>query len=68
MPDQTEKTAAEIVSLATLDGGIDRTHADSLEVVISRDRVWINEDGVNVARWYNIKNLSVRDLRTPAAA
>jgi hypothetical protein len=52
---------------AGLAGGIDRTHADHLEVVISRDRIWVNEDGVCVARWYGIENLQVRDTRTSEA-
>jgi hypothetical protein len=60
--------AIEAVATAGLFPVIDRTHTDSLEVVIGDDKVWINESPVTVARWHGIKSLSVRDIRTPAAA
>lgn len=45
---------------------IDLTRADSLEITISEDgtRIWIEIDGSNRVRIYNINQLKITDRRT----
>ena len=56
--------APSVAMLAAMGRGMnDFKCAESVEVVIDRDRVWVNVDGVNAFRAYGVKEIQVDDRR-----